>query len=270
MDQHVAVGPRPPARARERFRSVIAVLGVIALLLVAWRVNSPTSRLALREPEPVQLPPAGPLGAGLARPETVETDGGTYRLILVRTDGTPVTFSSCEPVRLVHNPDGAPEGGEELLAEAVAEVEDASGLDLEVVGETDERPRDRRPLQLAEYGDDWAPSLIAWSDPEESARLLDETAGYAGSGYVRRGDEVAYVSGSVTIDAPQLAELLDVDRADTARGILVHELAHLLGLAHVDDTGELMHPRSQAGVDSLQDGDRAGLAVLGSGDCIDW
>ncbi len=261
---------RPRTVRRERVRSVLVVLGVLALLLVAWRVNSPASQFALREPATVDLPPTGPVGAGLERPAAVKSDAGTYRLGLTLRDGTPVTYDSCRSVRLVVNPDGAPEGAGELLTEAVSEVAAASGLDLELTGETEERPVDRRPLRLEEYGDDWAPSLVAWSDPEESPRLDGEVAGYAGSGYARRGDTVAYVSGSVTLDGPQLAQALDAGRVDTARGVLVHELAHLIGLAHVDDPNELMYPQTQPDVASLQDGDRAGLAALGQGGCTGW
>lgn len=258
------------SRSRERMRSVVVVLMVVALLMVAWRVNSPTSRFALRDSDPVRLAPAGPVGPGLVRPEQVESDAGTYRLGLERTDGTPVAYSSCRPVRLVHSTDGAPDGADDLLTDAVAEVEEASGLDLEIVGDTDERPRDDRPLRLEEYGDDWAPSLVSWSDPSESPRLEGDVAGYAGSGYARRGDEVAYVSGSVTLDGPQLGQLLAYGSDDDARGVIVHELAHLLGLDHVDDPEELMHPQDQPGVDSLRAGDRAGLAVLGDGECVEW
>ncbi len=50
--------------------------------------------------------------------------------------------------------------------------------------------------------------------------------------------------------------------------MILHELVHVVGLAHVDDPTELMHPESQDGVTALGPGDRAGLARLGQGPCV--
>lgn len=54
---------------------------------------------------------------------------------------------------------------------------------------------------------------------------------------------------------------------DRASGVIKHELAHLVGLGHVHDTGQLMNAESTAGAWTYQDGDLAGLAVLGQGKC---
>lgn len=149
----------------------------------------------------------------------------------------------------------------------LAAIEEASGFTLTVEGETTERPQENRPLVLEQYGVGWAPSLVAWSDPEESPELGGRVLGYAGSGYVRQRGRVSYVSGSVTLDAPQLSELIASGRSDQARGTLLHEVTHLLGLAHVTDQDELMYPLSDA--TELASGDRAGLAALGTAGCAD-
>ncbi len=253
----------------ERMRTVVAVLAVAALLLVAWQINGP-----LRPPSSgsrdldVRIAPSGPLGHGLERPDQVDTGDGAYRFSLVRSDGSPVAYASCRPVQLVVNPDGGPPGGDGLLDEATDEVSEASGLTVEVVGESDARPGGDRDLVLE--GQDPPPSLVTWSDPEESPRLEGAVAGYAGSGWIRRDDETAYVRGEVTFDAAQIGELVNGGEWDSARGIVVHELAHLLGLGHVDDPTQLMYPESQLNVTTLQDGDRTGLAALGEGPCVDW
>ena len=256
-------------RLSERMRTVVAVVAVAALLLVAWQVNGP-----LRPPSSgsrdldVRIAPSGPLGHGLERPDQVETGDGAYRFSLVRSDGSPVAYAACRPVQLVVNPDGGPPGADDLLDEATDEVSEATGLTVEVVGESDARPSDERELVLE--GDDPPPSLVSWSDPQESPRLEGAVAGYAGSGWIRRGDETAYVRGEVTFDAAQVGDLVNGGEWDAARGIVVHELAHLLGLGHVDDPTQLMYPESQRNVTSLQGGDRAGLAALGDGPCVDW
>ncbi len=252
---------------------MVAVLAVVGLLVAVWQVNAPTGSFPTGpgRGEAVDLPAAGRVAPGLERPEEVATDEGTYRFSLVHADdGSPVTYDACRPLRLVVNPDGAPEGSEGLVEEAAAEIADATGLTVEIVGETDERPLDGRPLVVDRYGSEWAPSLVAWSDPEETPRLAGDVAGMAGSGYARRGDEVAYVSGSMTLDGPQFAERLASGGRDRARGVVLHELAHLVGLQHVSDPSALMYPQAQPYVTELQGGDLAGLSALGQGGCTDW
>ena len=55
---------------------------------------------------------------------------------------------------------------------------------------------------------------------------------------------------------------------EQARAIVVHELAHVLGLDHVDDPDELMHPVT-ASRTGLGPGDLQGLALLGQAACED-
>jgi len=48
---------------------------------------------------------------------------------------------------------------------------------------------------------------------------------------------------------------------------VLHELGHLVGLAHVSDPTQLMYPQS-SGVLDLAAGDLTGLAQLGAGECV--
>ena len=58
----------------------------------------------------------------------------------------------------------------------------------------------------------------------------------------------------------------DADDAGSAQAIVDHELAHVVGLGHVDDSGELMYGHALRRT-TYGPGDREGLARLGSVDC---
>jgi hypothetical protein len=58
----------------------------------------------------------------------------------------------------------------------------------------------------------------------------------------------------------------DAAEAVTAQAIVDHELAHVVGLGHVEDPGELMYEHALERT-TYGPGDREGLARLGSVDC---
>lgn len=79
--------------------------------------------------------------------------------------------------------------------------------------------------------------LIAWSDPDELAALDGSVAGVGGSTPASTpGDgPLVYVTGIVALDGPAFAEILArEDGYSVARAIVLHELAHLVGLDHVE------------------------------------
>jgi hypothetical protein len=151
----------------------------------------------------------------------------------------------------------------------VAEISAATGLQFIYDGTTTEDPDTRRePYQPDRYGSRWAPVLITWSDPDEVPELAGDVVGLGGSTpRGAPGQPLVYVTGQVTLDAPGLAPILEAPGgAHHVRATLVHELAHVVGLAHVDDPAQVMHPAGE--VTTLAAGDRAGLAELGAGPCV--
>ena len=78
-----------------------------------------------------------------------------------------------------------------------------------------------------------------------------------------------YVTGTVSLDAEQFPGILDSrDGEATAAGIVLHEVAHLVGLDHVADASQLLYPETEPGVTDFADGDLTGLARLGQGACV--
>lgn len=212
-------------------------------------------------PESTGVTVAFPDSPGEAAAVREAPGGGTYAYMVTQPDSDdPVTYDPCRPVRLVVNDRAAPPGAADALERALDDLESRTGLDFVVEGTTDETPDPDWEPQ--EEGDGWAPVLLAWSDPEEYDELAGDVLGFAGSAWVPQDGYRWYVTGQVVLDGPQLG---DLGRTETTTTIL-HEFGHLLGLDHVDDRGELMHPTTTGRTD-WGPGDLAGLAALGQGRC---
>jgi hypothetical protein len=207
-------------------------------------------------------------GERLAPPVTVAAPDPSYAFQHTEVeDGreVPVTWSPCRPVHVVVDPTGAPVDFRDQVWVALAEVSAATGLTFADDGLTVEPPsRDRSSFQPGRYGDRWAPVLVGFADAATVPDLTGDVAGVAsvqlfGSGLT--GDS-HLVSGTVYLDT----ELLAPGRApDEYLPVLRHELAHVVGLDHVDDPAQLMYPTT--GMPTFQAGDLTGLAELGHGDC---
>jgi hypothetical protein len=231
-------------------------------------------------PRPENWPRAG-VGASAHRllpPVTPPHGKGGYRFENVQADGhTPVGWDPCRPIRYVVR-GRAPAGTERVIGQAVAQVAAATGLRFDYAGTTTEKPVDNRdPYQPGRYGDRWAPLLIAWSNQKETPELKGDTMGLGGAWRVPEptadgwGKEV-YVTGTVWLDKPQVAQMLAAggrrsDPVGIARALVMHELGHALGLAHVRDRRQLMYPETHEDVTTLAAGDRRGLAALGRVEC---
>ena len=198
-------------------------------------------------------------------------EGGFTLLGTQPGTGEAVGWDPCRPLGYVVNTGRMPPGGSFLLAEAVLELQRVTGLVLVEEGPTDEVPSQTRPATVPElYGDRWAPVLVAWSDEGVAPRLAGDVAGYAGPVTVDgdQPDTRRFVSGQVVLDGPQLGEMAAGPAGlARARAVLVHELAHLLGLDHVDDPRQLMYPATTPLVVDLADGDLRGLAAVSGRPC---
>jgi hypothetical protein len=273
----VAVRPRPRRRIDLSSGVAIVVVVVFLVLAAASRVG-PVTGTAAPAPDVLtraELAAAGypplPADASFRRllPEVHATGGGAHAFVGTAPDGTPVGFDPCRPLHYVVNPDGMPDGGLPLLREAIAEISAATGLAFVDDGFTTERiSKTREPVQPDRYGERWAPVLIAWADDQELAFAGEHLAGLAGPYAVAPtgpGSE-RYVTGDVALNRAWFAAALDDPvAAAVARGVVLHELGHLVGLGHVEDPAQVMHATSET--TGLGPGDRAGLAAVGAQEC---
>lgn len=192
----------------------------------------------------------------------VHDGDGAYAFTYTAANGrTPVGYDPCRPIEVEINPDGAPEGHEDLVRTAMAHVTEASGLRFELVGTTDSRRFLRRG-----NGGMQGPSIVGWSTAEEYAELAGDVAGIGGSGMLQVAGRGRLTSGAVVLDIDAFEEMLSHGEQQAAQAIVDHEFGHLVGLDHVDDPGELMY-RENVGQTTWGPGDREGLERLGALRC---
>lgn len=256
-----------------RFAAPAVFLVVLAVL--AWAVRSgslPGGPGGGQEPADPEAPsPDGEATERLAPLPDPPPQGGAHEFTMTNDDGSPVAFDPCRTVHWALNPAGAPPGSEALVKEAVARMAAATGLVFEYDGSTDEGwAKDREPFQEDRYGNRWAPVLVAWATQSEQPGLAGYIAGLGGGQPYGFDGELTYVSGSLLLDGEDIGRipLDDPQGAAVARGIIMHELGHVVGLDHVADPNELMY--SETAADPLVDwgpGDLTGLRVLGDGAC---
>lgn len=213
-------------------------------------------------------PPAGVGDEPLRRAPIVPAHD-SYAFIQTQ-DGAPVRWDPCRRIKVVVAGAEQVTGSDALLTEALDIVSRATGLVFEVEGPTTEVPVDDRAPVQDRYGDRWAPVLVAWTDPDTVSGLAGDVAGLGGPQAISKpgGSTDVFVTGGVWLDAPDLRSVLGrAGGREAVRGVVIHELAHLVGLGHVDDPTQLMYgganDRSMLGP-----GDRAGLAALGDGPCV--
>jgi hypothetical protein len=245
----------------------LALAGLLALLALSFGpgVDGLTSVGATSVSG--QSGPSGPSGASA----TGDAPTSPYAFLSEATAERPLRYDPCTPIRFVVNPEGAPEGAIDEVREAFARLGEAAGLVFVDGGFTAERhlrigADERDTYQPARYGvGRWAPILISWASAREEPVLAGDVLGYGGStSYWNQVSDRAYVSGEVVFDR-ELSLVGPGFGAGLTRGNLVlHELAHLVGLDHVEQRSELLYPTiSTQSPDGYGPGDRAGLARLG-------
>jgi hypothetical protein len=217
--------------------------------------------------------------SGLA-PDRIPTLPSGYSFSAVKADGcSPVRFDPCQPVHYVMNATEAPPTGVADVREAFNRLGAATGITFVDDGTTDEVSR-RSPTDATRYPGRWAPILVVWTHRGAGeANVL-----VVGTGVPARVGDVL-VSGSLTLNVDAV-----INRARNtpvpggfgsgsgagvgaigAEGVtwgrvILHELAHVMGLGHTRDRDQLMYPdiaEQTAHTTEYRSGDRQGLRLVG-------
>jgi hypothetical protein len=187
-------------------------------------------------------PPYNPLPPQPPAPPT----HGTHAFSAPRGN-SGARWNPCATIRYVVNDDHATPAQRALLEEALNDVTAATGIVFEYVGETSEGLHIQDPPAGAD-------AILAFSTPALTPEHLG--GGRIGVGGGSFSGSGRILDGFIIVDATQ-------GSGATMRGLLRHELGHMMGLAHVGDSNELMYPVS-SGRATYGPGDLEGLWWLGA------
>ncbi|HSD48973.1 MAG TPA: hypothetical protein VLE71_03990, partial [Actinomycetota bacterium] len=251
--------PRPdlpaltPRRARRRW-------GALALVLIAVLVMG-------------QVGLATWLGGDGTAPSVIAEPKGDHAFLNGGPDD-PYRWNPCQPIRYEVNLTNAPPGAMDDVHEAIARVAAATGIEFVEVGTTTRTVDQQigRAFQSRIPGEErFYPLLFEWVEHEHFDFVADtHKAAAFGIPYSGFGDLArTYVSGAIAMDAGE--DLPPGFGQRYSRGVvLMHELGHVMGLAHVGSTDEIMWS-PDASDERLPNlfqtewgpGDLEGLAALG-------
>ena len=268
--------PRSPAMI-----TLVGLLAAIVALLSFWLLGGSSDGRTSLAAGDVRIAPKvldAPTHTHIDQPHRLlpaVTIAPAARSTAYRIIGGPAgpRWEACRPIHYVIRPGGEGARFDAVLRSAVAEVSRDTGLQFVYDGTTTEAPLRTEPRDLyqpARYGDRWAPVLVAWSNVGESPHLAGRVEGFARPGWwAGRGEPERLVSGSVTYDVDKL-QVLDGELGNGAvRSVVLHELGHLVGLAHVKDRSQVMNPTiEQDSPAHFAAGDLTGLSLLGVGPCF--
>jgi len=243
---------------------LLRAVAVVVPLACSMGIVGMTGSVTALSPEAVAAqsapPPTSPWAAPAPPTPPVTVDqSGSYAFLRRNADGTPYRYDPCTPLHYVVNPAGGPADMVTIVSEAFRRLSDATGMTFISDGMTNDAPSATRSPVKA--GGGWAPILVAYT--RDTAIVPSRDAATGGSTYVLANDgRGVYVTGMVSLSLTNQP----TDGWGSARslgGVVLHELAHVVGLDHVTDRTQLMYPVVPAIPAAYAAGDRRGLALVG-------
>ncbi len=196
---------------------------------------------------PPHVPLTGPGGPPPTQPFTFSQVVG----------GAPVRWNPCAAIRYAVNLGGYPETFRPVINEAVERLEAATGLPLVPVGDSTYMPNNGNGGQFPAGS---AEMVIALGDSVQSDLVPGNVIGRASILF-----STAILRASVVIDMGDIGATTDPWSPVGAGPVLLHELAHAVGLNHVNDPTQLMNASASSnGPKTYGAGDLTGLWQVGA------
>jgi len=205
-------------------------------------------------------PTTKPVPSPVPTTPTVYPDApaGTYKFSDVDKSGLPVRFDGCKV--LTWSVSGT-DNEIALTREAIKALEAATGFAFKETAYDGYRPLiDPLPSSPTSR----TGIVIRWTPEEDISDLAGNVAGITQSLLWSLGDKSWRSFSAVALEST--GETLTRVGGNSAWTVLLHELGHAVGLAHVEDLNQIMYPTTWNGSpDRYQQGDVAGLARVGRG-----
>ena len=279
--------PAPAGSRRRLARMVLPVLAVavvaLGLVAVLGSSDSDPPEAALPGPNSSADCPGrdhlSPDANGVVRPGV--RPAFDYTFLFVGPDGcAPARFNPCAPVRYTLNRRQATDAHVADLDEALRKTSAATGLQFEYAGpSTDNAAVAPRPVRRPDGTFDWPPVLIGWEHLGNGEMFRSPEAVRADPNVVVGGGGRPLVVENVIVTGHLVLNLDAVTDTDTKRPvphgfgtgvnwgrIILHELAHVIGLGHVESRTSIMNEAlTQQTISSANwgVGDLIGLRHLG-------
>jgi hypothetical protein len=219
--------------------------------LSGW-IDDPDTAPATEAP-PTSRPGATPdtvVAPVVTVPPSEPPTRGEFTLLTQPPGFGVIRWDPCRPIRYLVNSELASPEQIFYMNEGIAEIEQATGIDFEYVGQT------TAGHELDVPSGQGADAVLAFSSRELSSQLNGNVGvggprvNFYGSGQARMQ------TGAVVVDT----ELMNRGNQQL---VWIHELGHMLNLDHVGDPAEVMAP-VLAEQNDLGPGDREGLWTVGA------
>ncbi|HEV2369944.1 MAG TPA: matrixin family metalloprotease, partial [Acidimicrobiales bacterium] len=189
---------------------------------------------------------------------------GPYVFEESNADGSPARWNPCQAIPYVVNATEAPPGALSMIAAALAQVTAATGMQFVYAGPSNELASRERSLTA---GGRWNPVLFVWEQPGQSDYLPAGGGEDGMGGYTAVSNSSGLwvvVSGQVAL-AADAGSIPGFASAGGWEHLLLHEIGHVVGLGHVNDSAQVMYPYAGPGAAvAYGSGDLAGMRLLGS------
>ena len=229
----------------------VAVTSIGAPPVLATVVTTVVPAIAASPPPEPTAPPT-PLPPPTT--STTTAPAGEWRASRTNPDGSPVRYDPCRVLQYVTRLGQGPSFARTELDWAIGQIEAASGLDLQWVGDVED------PVSPAWPSD--GPLHLGFATEDEFP-MPAGMSGYGDSWTVDEGDGYRRYTGGRVVVRPDDGWTQGTASVNPLGLMFLHELGHVVGLAHVSSPDEVMTDKGNGTARALGAGDRAGLAAVG-------